>query len=164
MQVNPEFYRHDGEAWSHPSAWWAPSPWMLDQLPDARLVPVPVATDRFPMSIPTREAGVLRVLHTVGHKAAGDRNGTLQLFQALRAVRSKVTVRVTCQESRLPRAKSPSNVTVIGETGGHENYFRTPTRTPTCLGATPEVRGVVFARAGGDGIRVGGGDVGRVAQ
>ena len=57
-QVNPEFYRHDGEAWSHPSAWWAPSPWMLDSLPDGtRLVPVPVATDRFPMSIPTRHAG-----------------------------------------------------------------------------------------------------------
>ena len=122
-QVNPEFYKHDIERASHPTAWWAPSPWLIDRLPDTtRLVPVPVAAERFPMTIPER-TDRLRVLHIAGHRAANDRNGTLQLLTALRAVSEPMLVRLLSQDSRLPRNRPRHGVEVVNEAGGRENYW-----------------------------------------
>lgn len=127
VQLNPEFFHH-GESGGPPApdAWWAPTPWRMEHLPKrTRLVPVPVAADRFA----TREARVashepLRVLHVVGHRAAADRNGTLQLFQALRHVREPIHVRLVTQDPQLPRIRSQRTVTVETVTGGVADYWR----------------------------------------
>lgn len=122
-QLNPEFYRHATEQLSHPSAWWAPTPWRLDTLPErTRLVPVPVATDRFAASRPNPTTR-LRVLHVAGHRAAGDRNGTTQLAQALRLVREPMTVRMLTQDPRLPALRTPPWVDLGIEAGGRGDYW-----------------------------------------
>jgi hypothetical protein len=123
-QVNPEFYRHGADRLlEHPTTWWAPTPWYLDRLPvNTRLVGVPVATDRFPMDHPT-PADQLRVVHTAGHRAAGDRNGTLQLLTALRSTRPPMTVRLLTQDARLPRNRQQPNLTVELDAGGREHYW-----------------------------------------
>jgi glycosyltransferase involved in cell wall biosynthesis len=122
LHTMPEFH--------HPhvpptSSVWAPTPWRLDQLPlPTTLVPVPVATDRFPMAAPARDPGRLRVLHVAGHRAAADRNGTTQLLQALRYTRQPVHVRMVTQDPVLPSAaRLPANVYVHRETGGVADYW-----------------------------------------
>lgn len=107
------------------SSVWAPTPWRIDHLPlPTRLVPVPVATDRFPMAAPARDPGRLRVLHVAGHRAAADRNGTTQLLQALRYTRQPVHVRLVTQDQALPSAaRLPANVYVHRETGGVADYW-----------------------------------------
>lgn len=125
-QLNPEFYKHPHEPHTpHPTMWWAPSPWRLKHLhEDTRLVGVPVAADRFPMVAP-EPADRLRVLHVAGHRAVADRNGTLQLLQAARLVRSPMVIRILTQDGRLPRIKPHRHprVEVIGEPGGRPNYW-----------------------------------------
>jgi hypothetical protein len=124
VQVNPEFYRHATDPLPHPTVWWAPSPWRIATLPaeNTRLVPVPVAADRFAMRVPER-ADRLRVLHVAGHRAAGDRNGTLQLLQSLRYVRQPMVLRLLTQDSRLPRTRPGGHVEVHAEAGGRPNYW-----------------------------------------
>lgn len=123
LHVMPEFYRHatEGEL-PHPDAVWAPTPWRLDSLPErTRLVPVPVATDRF--TTRPEPTGQLRVLHVAGHRAAGDRNGTLQLAQALRRVREPMTVRLLTQDPRLPSMRTAPGVELVIEAGGRGDYW-----------------------------------------
>jgi glycosyltransferase involved in cell wall biosynthesis len=123
LHVMPEFYRHAAEQLPAADVVWAPTPWRLDHLPeDTRLVPVPVATDRF--GDPPAPTGQLRVLHVAGHRAAGDRNGTLQLAQALRRVRETIRVRVLTQDPRLPPMKVPRNVQLVVEVGGRGDYWQ----------------------------------------
>lgn len=125
VQVNPEFYRHHVDPLPAPTAWWAPSPWRIDLLhPTTRLVPVPVATDRWPTPVAAAPGdGPLRVLHVVGHKAAGDRNGTLQLLQALRMMRQRVHVTVVAQDARTPRIRGLRHVTLSTVVGGLTDYW-----------------------------------------
>lgn len=121
LHAMPEFYR--GQL---PTSVWAPTPWRADTLPaDHRLVPVPVAGDRFPSPQlrALHVAGPLRVLHTAGHRAAADRNGTLQLLQALRRVREPVAVRMLTQDPSLPRYRAARHVQLTTEVGGRPNYW-----------------------------------------
>ena len=82
LHVNPEFYRRGVS--DQATAVWNQSPWLHDRLrADAEVVPVPVATDRFP----TRQVNLtrpLRVLHIAGNVAAHDRNGTTAAVAAMR--------------------------------------------------------------------------------
>lgn len=123
LHVMPEFYRHVAEDLPHPTATWAPTPWRLDLLPDdTTLVPVPVATDRFPKTLPPI-GRPLRVLHVAGHRAAGDRNGTLQLAQALRRVTRPMRVRFLTQDPRLPAMRVSRDVQLEVECGGRRDYW-----------------------------------------
>ena len=123
VQVNPEFYRHPVDDLPEPTAWWAPSPWRIEHLRrDTRLVGVPIAADRFPMVVP-EPAGELRVLHVTGHVAAGDRNGTNQLLQAIRTVKHRITVRILTQDGKLPRVRPHRGINLETETGGRANYW-----------------------------------------
>lgn len=116
LHVNPELLRDDH---TPPSAWWAPTDWRLDQLPaGTRVVPYPVALDRFRGTPPEPHDGPLRVLHVVGHQAAADRNGTQLFRMALRHVRQPVQVRVVCQDRRLRLFRYPPNMTVETVLGG----------------------------------------------
>jgi glycosyltransferase involved in cell wall biosynthesis len=120
LHVMPEFFHHHVPP---TTAVWAPTPWRLQHLPAyTRVVPVPVATDRFPMAAPAR-ADQLRVLHTAGHRAAADRNGTTQLLQALRRTRQPMAVRLTTQDPALPKAALPRTVTLQAEVGGRAGYW-----------------------------------------
>jgi len=122
LHVMPEFYRHVAEDLPHPTATWAPTPWRWDTLPaDTRLVPVPVATDRFQRTL--GYDGPLRVLHVAGHRAAGDRNGTLQLAQALRRVTQPMRVRMLTQDPRLPAMRVARSVQLEVEPGGRGHYW-----------------------------------------
>lgn len=108
-QAMPEFYRH----WScpelpDPTAWWAPTPWLIDRLPErTRMVPVPVALDRVQHLHQERaESAPLRVVHVAGHRAMGDRNGTTEVLVALGHARGPMDVKLITQDRRLPSQRT----------------------------------------------------------
>jgi hypothetical protein len=121
LMVMPEFARHLTEPHlPHPDVVWAPTTWRLDMLPaSTRVVPVPVAAELAPTSRPGRS---LRILHVAGHRATGDRNGTLIFLRSLRALRSSVAVRIATQDRRLPNVRGlPRSVSV--NLGGTADYW-----------------------------------------
>lgn len=119
VMVMPEFHKHGNEPLPFPTQFWTPTSWRLDLLPPGTpVVPVPVEDDVFPLEV----AGTgdrLQVVHVAGHRAAGDRNGTLQLLAAAQMVRQPMDIRVLCQDERLPqvRLRQP-NVTITMCPGG----------------------------------------------
>lgn len=126
VQVNPELLR-PLEAWpQQPTAWWAPTSWRLDCLPPGtRVVPVPVADDRFSFRIPERD-GPLRVLHVEGRRALADRNGANVMYQALRRVVGPVRVTMVTQERRAVaphQRRTRKDVEVVSRVGGVGNYW-----------------------------------------
>lgn len=128
VQGNPEFYRHAGilAGQPEPDEWVWPTPWMVDQLPSQTVIPVPVAVDctAKPGGIDDR----LVVVHVAGHRAAGDRNGTEVMMQAIPIIRSEVTVRIVGQDGpetvlrgRIPRLRD--NVTLeVNEAGVDDRW------------------------------------------
>lgn len=120
--VMPEFHV---ERPGLPTRWWAPTTWRLDSLPEgARVVPVPVADDRFAFR-PSPPGARLRLLHSAGHRAMGDRNGTAATCEALRRVRGPLEVTLACQDARMvaPRLGTRRGVVVRARTGGHADYW-----------------------------------------
>lgn len=124
----PEFWRSDLEP--APDVVWNPTSWRHDTLPgDARVVPVPVATDRFETP-PRRQEGPIRVLHNAGHRAAMDRNGTAIVYAALRLLKPRGTVDVTIsgQDGRLPSPRRGfGNVRIETRPSGAAHYWDVPT-------------------------------------
>lgn len=121
--INPEFYRARE---ARPSAWWAPTTWRLEHLPPrTRVVPVPIALDRWPC-LPEREEGApLRWLHVVGKRAMADRNGTTSVVQAIRRVRRSHAFVLRAQESRMAAARSASHrVKVTSESVNLADYWQ----------------------------------------
>ena len=75
LYVNPELFRGYGSP-----TYWAPTPWLLDKLPDGtRMVPFPVATDQ-----PWRRGEGF--LHVAGRNASYDRNGTRPAAEAVKRI------------------------------------------------------------------------------
>ena len=112
-----------------PTTWAAPSLWNFDRFPaGATHLPVPIETDRFPVTDKPLTAS--RFLHVVGRPAVYDRNGTLDLLQALQHVTAPITVTITCQ---LPghvgglisdhQIRTPDNVTLIVDSVDYDNYW-----------------------------------------
>lgn len=101
LHTNPELH-HADEAALVDEVWCA-TPWRMEspELAGARLVPYPVATDRFtggrrlPVAAP-------RVLHVAGHAAYGDRNGTQLVAAAARYLAPPVSVWVVSQDENVP--------------------------------------------------------------
>lgn len=123
LHVMPEFF----PAVDHPEpdALWVPTTWRTADLPSrARLVPVPVATDRFDQDTPDGD-GPLRVLHVAGHRAAMDRNGTQVVLRAVRLLRAAVALTITGQDGRLPavRTSRGGGVTVTSRPRGTVGYW-----------------------------------------
>lgn len=88
-----------------PDEIWNPTWWRHDQLPaGSKVVPVPVATDRFPdrREFSGHPTEPLRVLHVAGRRAAADRNGTNVLLRALSEVAEPMVVTIATQEQTLP--------------------------------------------------------------
>lgn len=107
----PEFNLHHGDHGPHrPTRFWNPTRWRQEQMPAGTVVvPVPVALDRFANREP-RTDGPMRVLHTAGHRAAHDRNGTTTVLMAARRLRRPVTITLAGQDGRLPGTSTPKNV------------------------------------------------------
>lgn len=125
LHVMPEFWPAQQNGRPMPDVIWAPTSWRLDTLPDAtRLVPVPVALDRFPPPESSVD-GPLRVLHVAGHKAAADRNGTQLVTRAVLAMRGAIAVTITGQDGRLPGVprRTRGTVTIRSRLRGVANYW-----------------------------------------
>lgn len=125
-QLNPEFLRPLGEYAAVPTRWWAPTSWQLAELPaGTRVVPVPVADDRFPFAAPERDPDApLRVLHSVGHRAHSDRNGTGVLLSSLNNMRAPMRLTLAGQDSRMPTTRTRPNIALEVRTGGVADYWR----------------------------------------
>lgn len=98
VQGNPEFYSEDAPA---PSLWTWPTDWRLEHLPDGPVIPVPVPTDCWAKA---GEVGapVKTIVHPMGHRAIGDRNGTDQFVESIRFFRGPLNVRVYGLDGELP--------------------------------------------------------------
>lgn len=108
----PEMHRHHIEnTLPMPTMWWNPTSWLLDRYPlDTLVVPVPCpAPVPEPPSID--ETG-LRIVHVIGHQAAGDRNGTESVIHAIPRIQHPVTITVTCQDKKPPTITTNREVTV----------------------------------------------------
>jgi hypothetical protein len=102
VQGNPEFMRHERLDWAdtpHPTIWCFPTPWLIDQMPSQRILPVPVPE---PIPNPPKPGALddeyLTVVHVAGHRAAGDRNGTDLVTFALNFIKTKVRFRIIGQD------------------------------------------------------------------
>lgn len=117
----PEFWKHGSQDLPMPDAVWNPTCWLHELLPPgSHVVPVPVEDDVWPI-IPAGGGELLEVVHVAGHRAAGDRNGTLQLLAAARLVRKPMRITVHCQDERLPRVRTTGNVELRLLPGGQED-------------------------------------------
>lgn len=102
-----EFWKHPHQPeLPMPTQVWAPTTWRLDLLPPGTpVVPVPVEQDVFPLE-PAGIGDRLQVVHVAGHRAAGDRNGTLALFVAAQRVTQPMDIYVHTQDEHLPRVRN----------------------------------------------------------
>jgi len=96
--LKPEYSSH---------AVWLPTTWHQDNIDHSRVIPVPVATERFTFNQRTK---VNTLLHVPG-EAMEDRNGTDLLMAALPFVMSKLVLVVAGSKLRPHRV---NNVTVTG--------------------------------------------------
>ena len=121
LACNPEFLNRQ----DHPDLWLAPTTWMWDTIPaPKRLLRVPITPG------PPRQAEITpHFLHVVGRPAVHDRNGTLDLLQALQHATQTFTVTVRCQEPGYVsgligehRIHTPSNVVLRVESAPLDAY------------------------------------------
>lgn len=103
LHVNPEFYRGEPA-----SMFWHPTRWRFDEMPQGPLVPTPIEDERVADSPP----GPGKILHTVGHMAARDRNGTRTVKVILQQVREPW--RITSQDSLSIGLRLPWVETMMG--------------------------------------------------
>jgi hypothetical protein len=123
VQGNPEFYAPDRYDYSPPDLWAWPTNWMVDQLPEGIILPVPTPDDCMVVAAHPQE-GPLKVLHVAGHAAAGDRNGTINFMESLQFISQQVVVTVVGQDHWLPRAsRLPKNVELYTLPDGVENRW-----------------------------------------
>lgn len=121
VHVNPEFWKWPGLD----ATTWAPTAWRLGHLPEGtEVVPVPVPLDRWPRPAPLRSNDEAVFVHVVGHRAAGDRNGTTLLLAAVQRLSVPFRLRLLTQDARLPVPRVQSCVHVERHLGGLEDYWR----------------------------------------
>lgn len=127
LQYNYEFLDIHGEK---PALFAAPSSWHYDDVPwdNKTLLQVPIATERFTMTWHPPVAR--RFLHIVGRPAIHDRNGTIDLLQALHYVKSTIRVTIRCQQHNFVKnmlreyhISVPPNVLLLLDERDRENYW-----------------------------------------
>lgn len=125
IQGNYEFCKWLSEPdLPRPDLFLAPSLWHFEDWPEPKMyLPFPVARERLPYRHRTEAR---RFLHTHGHTAMQDRNGTRSLMQALSYIGQPAEFVIRSQ-SRLgtlnhSRAR-PRGVTIRTEQGDVENYW-----------------------------------------
>lgn len=109
--VMPEYFRHGDHELPEPDAWWTPTSWRRATLrPATRLVPVPIAVERFAVNPLTCERP--RWLHVAGVPASGDRNGTNVVRAAMRMLTREHTVSIRSTVP-LPRPTADPHVRLL---------------------------------------------------
>jgi len=99
---------------------WTPTTWRREFLPTARLVPVPIALDRFEF----RPRSPARHFVHVWAPAMMDRNGTSPTLAALELVRTPMRCTIIGAQQRLHLENPASPVTMKSEPCGYpDNYF-----------------------------------------
>ena len=129
IQGNPEFMRHNSRGWEatpHPTIWTFPTPWIINEMPSQRILPVPA-----PVTVGAK-AGIvddpLVAVHVAGHRAAGDRNGTEFVVEAIRHIKRPMTLRIIGQDGpntifRERNVDCPEHVTLeLIETGVDDRW------------------------------------------
>lgn len=101
VQANPELYDARELAGARIVL---PTEWEAARVPHERILPVPVALDRFPRAQIRTNA---QVFYHPSSPAMADRNGTALVLAALRFVRSKVTVIVRGARNRAEIVRKP---------------------------------------------------------
>lgn len=105
VHANPEQLDRRHAATPH-VRWWAPTNWRLHQLPfGTRVVPMPVAADRFTQVNPDNPDKPVTFVHSAGHEAQHDRNGTRLVAEAIRALEIDCRVVVYGQDGALPKLR-----------------------------------------------------------
>jgi hypothetical protein len=118
--VMPEYWLHGLHDLPSPDVWWTPTRWRLGSLPaETRVVPVPIATERWPEPAGFSVDRPPRWLHVAGARAAADRNGTRIVLRALRHLVREHDVRIRSQDEYLPSPTVPRKV--------HLEVLTTPT-------------------------------------
>lgn len=113
IQGNPEFYRHNQEGYrwqEHPTQWWWPTSWRINELPAGPVMPVPMPDD-VPRVERAHRRDRLNLLHVQGKKAWMDRNGSEVFASALRVCRERVHVTMYGLLGELPLIENRDNVT-----------------------------------------------------
>ena len=108
-------------AWRHPARQtFVPTSWRLDRLPNAIVLPMPIARDRLPFVL---RKNVAHIYHVAG-AAFHDRNGTNLLFDALPYVTSDVRVTIKADSTRTlpPLPVCKLDITVDDE--HHVDYWK----------------------------------------
>lgn len=121
VHINPEFFTYKKMQIENVQ-WWAPTDWRINELPaKTRVVPVPVALDRWPEPSLHEDEAVF--LHVAGHAAAHDRNGTRTFLEALKSVSAPCAVRLVSQDAQIPNVAVSSRVSIEVVTNGVDNYW-----------------------------------------
>jgi glycosyltransferase involved in cell wall biosynthesis len=131
VHANPEQLHPRSTQTPHVS-WWAPTDWRIHQMPfGTKVVPMPVATERFG-NAPAQQcdsgiAGPVTFVHSAGHEAQHDRNGTRLVAQAVRGLENiPGRLVVFGQDGALPRFRLRSGVANFEldlHPAGAENYW-----------------------------------------
>lgn len=123
--VMPEYFKHGHDlTLPAPDVWWTPTTWRLDHLPLlTRVVPVPIALERFTEPATPVPGAPIRWLHTAGAKAAADRNGTRIVLTALRFLRGDHHVTIRAQGEPLRRPATARGVQLTMATREVDEYW-----------------------------------------
>lgn len=127
VHAMPEFMRP--EWFTQPTQWWAPTSYRLSLLPpSARVVPVPIPTDRWKSNVDhgTSTTNVtLRWLHVAGAETIRDRNGTTSLLRAIRFCEQRHLLAISTQTGIGDRAvpNDVPNVDVYVRHANVANYW-----------------------------------------
>jgi glycosyltransferase involved in cell wall biosynthesis len=99
----------------------APTSWRLDMLPDAQVLPVPIARDR----LPYRQRDGVDTLYHIASNAFHDRNGTDLVLAALEHMRSscRLLIRTPADVTKTERI-GPVHVEWVGH--HHGPYYEWP--------------------------------------
>lgn len=121
LHAMPEFWRPQWGTYGERV--WNPTSWRHSTLPPgSRIVGVPVALDRWPAPAPLRTEPVF--VHVVGHRTAGDRNGSVVLNRALPYITHPIRLRIISQSARFPALRPSPNVELELVRGGPADYWR----------------------------------------
>jgi glycosyltransferase involved in cell wall biosynthesis len=120
LHANWEFLDHH----DRPTVWAAPSLWHYGDIPFPNKCFLPVPIDTAPQTVHQET----NVVHVVGRPAIHDRNGTLDLIEALQFVQSPLNVTITCQDPHyvtdlLARYRLPDHVAVHQLSGDISNRW-----------------------------------------
>lgn len=124
VHANPEFYRHGGDPnLEPPTAWWTATTWLAERMPsDARVVPMPVATDRI-VATDRHDSDQLRILVPVGHQAAADRSGVRLVLDGTRLYPPNYEITIRVQDRRLRHHPAVRSRRYRIEAGGQPDYW-----------------------------------------